>query len=481
MRSVLNEDFTDVFAQFAKGAAAKATDQQKQSRSYYIGGSISKYTKGLIMSFPVLCDDTLAMDSLMNISKANERNITTMMEMLFASMSINMNKGATGKDIIRMFHKNIDTMPIDDFIDYADDFSRNYKESAKGENLPVVTDAMVREAARDMVDQLKLPQKRFPVNSLSEASIGHFITTFDGRKVNVLEGQISPNINIYDPSTDVSDREKFNYQKQRDQARDAQQAKKDAIDAQQLANQQAQDAQQAKNDQFKAANDLNKKRALDIDYKKANELQPTMLVVNFNTLNDDGDVIDRSSFITGVKCRLIPTTSMDISERLISSTKSRHTFKDFIRATTGETKFLKGFLLNISQMKADARNDAKRGEAAKVWNTLKNRSNVNRYRKLSKDGNDASAITTLVVSKDTVNYMKSVAKVDLESPNAARKLIEEFNLLCLVIADDANEVAKFMYDGNKNFDSLSYSVLSKEANDKALRKELNLLQQARRY
>jgi hypothetical protein len=205
-----------------------------------------------------------------------------------------------------------------------------------------------------------------------------------------------------------------------------------------------------------------------------------MLVVNFNVLGDDNkSVIDRSSFIAGIKCRLIATTSLDIAERLISVNKQKLTFKNLIRATTGETKFTRDFLLAINQQKIDAKNDAKRGEAAKLWNTIKKRSLHNNYRKLSKDGNDASAITTLVVSQDTANYLKSTNKIDITLPKTALSIIDSYNLLCLVIADDVNEVAKFLYDGNKNFESLSYSVLSKEANDKALRRELNLIQQRR--
>jgi hypothetical protein len=53
--------------------------------------------------------------------------------------------------------------------------------------------------------------------------------------------------------------------------------------------------------------------------------------------------------------------------------------------------------------------------------------------------------------------------------------MESYNLLCLVIADEANEVAKFLYDGNSEFEAVSYSVLSKEALDREYRKEINLL------
>ena len=499
MRSVLNEDtFSDLFAKFAADAANRAAEKADQIKNggiitgankkygkYYLGGSISKYTKGLLMSFPVLCDDQISLDSAMNISKANEKNITSMMEMLFASMSINGKEGLTGKDVIALFHRNIDTMPIDDYIDMADDFVRGYMASEAGELLPKVKDVQIREAARDMIDELKMPQKRFPLSSFNESSINDYMTKENRGKVVVYEyNSDSDNYQYwgsqFDRDVDVSDREKFRYQVRKDEADRLRDDLKDSYQRDRDAARDARDRNRDINQQLNYRNQLDQKRVLDSDFKKANELQPTMLVVNFNVLGaDNKSVIDRSSFIAGIKCRLIATTSLDIAERLISVNKQKLTFKNLIRATTGETKFTRDFLLAINQQKIDAKNDAKRGEAAKLWNTIKKRSLHNNYRKLSKDGNDASAITTLVVSQDTANYLKSTNKIDITLPRTALSIMDSYNLLCLVIADDVNEVAKFLYDGNKNFESLSYSVLSKEANDKALRRELNLIQQRR--
>lgn len=486
MRSVLNEaGFADLFSQFAQDAANKASEKSKTGKNYYIGGSISKYTKGLLMSFPVLCDDSLSLDSAMNINKANEKNITSMMEMLFASMSINGKQGMTGKDVVAIFHKNIDTMPIDDYIDMADDYVRNYLASEAGELLPRVKDSYIREAARDFVDELKLPQKTFPINSFNESSVNDYMTLENSGKITVYEynsDSDSYGRGTYDPDVDVSDREKFRHQVRNDQLKARQNDRDYNYQAGRDAARDARDNQNDMYNRLDKQNGFNQKRILDSDFKKANELQPTMLVVNFNILGDDNKtVIDRSSFITGIKCRLIATSGLDIAERLISVNKQRGGFKDFIRATTGETKLCKDYLFATSQQKIDAKNDAKRGEAAKLWNTLKKRSTKSIFRRMTKDGNDASAITTLIVSQDTANYLKSTAKIDILSPATAIKIMDAYNFLCLVVADDANEVANFLYDGNKNFERLSYSVLSKEANDKALRRELNLINQAKRY
>lgn len=473
MRSILNEEsFADLFAGMTKYAIDKVdkSDYFKPGdNNKYIGGSISKYTKGLLMSFPMLIDDSLALESAMNISKANEKNITSMMEMLFASMSINAKDGMTGKDIIALFHKNIDSMPIDDYIDAANNYVLSRMESAAGENLPRVKDSYIREAARDFVDELKVAKKRFPVDSFNERSLNDYMTKDQAGKILVYEAPM------------VDDWDKYN-QKQQEIDADIKNKKDDlALKNRRFAYDVNRDKYSDKMQDDRNLLDLNKKRLIDSDFKKANELQPTMLVVTFNIVGKDDIVIDRKSFICGIKCRAIATTSMDIAERLLATNKSKFSFKNLIRATTGEIKFGRDFLFAIQQQKLQARNDAKRGEAAKLWNTLKSRSNRNSYRKLSKDGNDASAITTLVISQDTVNFMKNTNKFDIGNVKNAKHIMDAYNLLCVVIADDANEVCKFLYDGNNQFETLSYSMLSKEAAEKSLRKELNLLSQRKGY
>ena len=470
MRSILNEGgFADLFADVANDALKAADRKSETGKNSYIGGSISKYTKGLLMSFPMLFDDSLSMDSAINISKANEKNITSMMEMLFASMSINLKNGMTGKDVVSLFHKNIDSMPIDDYIDSTNTYVKGYVESVEGENLPRIKDSYIREAARDMVDELKVAKKRFPISSFNENSLNDYMTKDQGGKILVYEA----------PKFDY---DTWNQNQQKIDA-DIENKKADlSLKNRRFAYDINRDEQQGKYNDFKDFNDLNKKRLIDSDFKKANELQPTMLVVTFNVVGDDNKtIIDRKSFICGIKCRAIATTSMDIAERLLATNKSKLSFKNLIRATTGETKFGRDFLFAIQQQKLQARNDAKRGEAAKLWNTLKNRSNRNTFRKLSKDGNDASAITTLVISQDTVNFMKNTNKFDVSNVKNAKHIMDAYNLLCVVIADDANEVCKFLYDGNNQFETLSYAVLSKEANEKSLKKELNLISQRKGY
>ena len=59
--------------------------------------------------------------------------------------------------------------------------------------------------------------------------------------------------------------------------------------------------------------------------------------------------------------------------------------------------------------------------------------------------------------------------------------MENFNLLALVIADESNEVAKFLYDGNNSFELVAYASLSRDMNDTSTyKKTVNLINQAGR-
>ena len=213
---------------------------------------------------------------------------------------------------------------------------------------------------------------------------------------------------------------------------------------------------------------------VDSDVKKANELQPTILQVNYTQKKDNGD-IELRTFLAGVKSRLVAVGSTDIVERLVAKTKTKINFLNFIRATTGEIGFFKDFLFAIDQAKLDSKNAVKKGEAAAIWNCLAARAAKNNSNKLKKLGNDASAITVLVVSQETVNYMKAVHKFDLEKLANTKMICDVYNLMGIIIADDSIEAVKTYYVGNNSYETLAYSYMEKENKNSDYKKIINLM------
>ena len=506
MRSVLNEAsfFNDILKQYSDVATKAANSIASKKNSNYLGGSISKYTKNLVLSFPVLCDNTLSISTIQMISKATEKNIVSMLKMLLSAKSIN---GDDGREILSRIHMNIDA-DIEDIIDAID----RYCEESGVEG--IASDAECRDAIREMVYQLRTPQKSFPEESFNETSINdYYVRNFNGKYKVIKEDEASyrqamTNTDMYyynnrDGSQTPLDLEKNErerrkderesrkderesrkdvYQRQRDEINDNREDKRDRY---QRERDIKKDKYQSDRDAEKDRNDRNNfftRQVLDTDFKKANELQPTLLVVNFNSVGQDGNtVIERKSFIAGVKCRMMGTDAMDIVERLVSKNKTKLSFKNLLRATTGEISFARDFLLAINQQKLNAKNAAKKGSAARMWNVLEKRATANRYNEIRKKSNDASSITTLVVNAETVNYMISAYKFDLNNPKNAKLIMDSYNFLSIVIADDANEYARFIYDGDKEYQEIAYAGLSKQASDKNAYKDMvNLINRAGR-
>ena len=188
MRSVLREDSPLGVLKDLLKTVNKLTNRTEQGRnksSYYLGGSIARYTKNLIMSFPVLTDETLNVETSQWISKACEKNTASMLEMLFSSMSINQkDKDATGVEVLRKFHRNIDSMSMDDIIDSTNDFV-NAMENAY---TPSINQGVINDARRAFTDDLVVPKKSFKEN-FSERGLNEYLTRPDyyGRGTMVFE------------------------------------------------------------------------------------------------------------------------------------------------------------------------------------------------------------------------------------------------------------------------------------------------------
>ena len=478
-------------------AAEKVANPSNKGQGHYLGGSISNYTKNLIMTFPCMCDDSLSASTASMISRANERNIVTMLHMLFSSINMTTSKDAI--DIIRGIHNNIKSnYTLDDYMDTMNDI-QNYSES-------VLDNVKERAIVAEMMKSIR-EAKSFPISSIVEDSSlmdfevrGSNDSIMSVREVRTRYADADTSTIDWDVSTDPDgytrlrqkgqkDTYKQRYYNQEDPGNennptpddlDYQKKKQDVEYGRQRNNREKEKFSDEKKDRMarsqKDLDDLFTKRLLDADVKKANEMQPALMIINYNQVNPTtGQAVGQSAFVAGVKSRLIPVESQDIIDRIFAKNKTKVNFKNFIRATTGEISFVKDFLLCINQAKIDAKNASKKGVAASMWKTLENRSIKNVFNKIRRSGNDASAITVLTVSQETVNALNKYYHIDLSKVNTAKEVMNTYNLMGIIIADDSLEVAKFLYAGNDNWDQQAYSFLEKEGKDKSYKQVVNLL------
>lgn len=226
-----------------------------------------------------------------------------------------------------------------------------------------------------------------------------------------------------------------------------------------------------------AGADLFKKQLMDTDVKKANELVPSMLVTNYGLTTKEGETLTNSA-IVGIKCRLIPLDSFQILDKLASKNNDKSGFVKFLRATSGEIKFVKDFVLAIDKAKIDALNRSKRGSADPIWRVLERRAAVDNLRKALGQKNNMSPITTLVITQEEVDYLKKISNMELDNVGTANYIMNAFNLMGICIVDETMETAKFLFDGEFNqFDTYAFNTLQKENRESngEMKKVINLM------
>lgn len=391
-------------------------------------GSIVARTSQLVLVFPVLVSNAIKLETAVLISKAIEKKCVSLLQILFSAINLTeYNDTRDLYDYLAKFHTNLNVNPgavtLDDFIN--------------------AMDAMVaREAAtvinKDAYDSIMTEMRL--INSVAkdtfrESSVNDFAVTKTkfGQTIVSLEAGGASSGNNPQPNTPNP---------------------------------------QARFMRVGDASDFFKSQIIPTDVNKANELVPTMMMVNFITMKD-GQAINRTGVI-GVKAKMYPIESMELVGRISNKYTDSNTLFNLIKCSTKEKSFFKDFAFALEKTKMDAINIAKGSVNSKLFKTLENRATRNRSRLLRRG--DASPITTLVISQEEVEYLKKYSNINLESPNAVKVVFNGYNLMGLVIVDDSIEVAKFLYDdGEGIFETLTYDALAKDDKNGDYKKIVNLM------
>lgn len=377
-------------------------------RSPYASSSIARIASNMTLVFPVMCSNTLHIDTCMMIMKAVERKCAVMLQILFSAYQVTDVKDA--QEFISRFHSNIrvgNKATVDDFIALGD----------------ALSETTTLKVDKDIIGTLS---KDFRENC-------YF----------VLEDDISP-VSIEDRYNGIKEAAASNY---------------DIKDKKEMS-------------------DYFKNQILPSDVKKANELAPLAMIVNFTTVNSStGRAVPVENVVIGIKARFIPVDSDDIINHLLTKLEDKNFIIQLIRATTREISFFKDFVLAIDNAKIEALANSKRGSANPMWKVLERRavmSRLNRF--VGVRGNNANAITTLVVSQEEIDYVKKNHGKNFDSIKTINTLLDAYNLMGFAIADESLEVVKFKFDDGENFfETLAFSSLEKEASDNSYKKIVNLI------
>ena len=206
---------------------------------------------------------------------------------------------------------------------------------------------------------------------------------------------------------------------------------------------------------------------------KANQQMPLMMKVNFIS-KASGKPITTAAYL-GIKCKLFDVTGLDIIQRIVSKNSSAISLFNFIRATSQEIGFWRDFVFALSKAKVDAISNARNGSSSKMWKALEQRATKSKLNQFFRQKNDATAITSLLVTTDEVEELKKNNDIDLSRSNVARKIMSDYNLLCIGIVDETTESVALIFDtGDDEYELVRFKSLKKDK-DMDAKQIVNLL------
>lgn len=235
------------------------------------------------------------------------------------------------------------------------------------------------------------------------------------------------------------------------------------------------DSKRVENKSSKSKDDKPGSVKFDQDAKldKANQQMPLMMKVNFIS-KATGRPITTSAYL-GIKCKLFDVAGLDIIQRIVSKNSSAISLFNFIRATSQEIGFWRDFVFALSKAKVDAISNARNGSSSKMWKALEQRATKSKLNQFFRQKNDATAITSLLVTTDEVEELKKNNDIDLSRSNVARKIMSDYNLLCIGIVDETTESVALIFDtGDDEYELVRFKSLKKDK-DMDAKQIVNLL------
>ena len=225
--------------------------------------------------------------------------------------------------------------------------------------------------------------------------------------------------------------------------------------------------------------DMAREMVINTDIKKANELIPSMMVIQFCTVSASETPII-STAVIGVKARLQYVLSQDMRDRIIAKNTDKNGLFNLIKATTGQISFWKDFIFAVKKAKLDALSTSGKGSSSPIWKLLERRAIMSKIRRWTGTVNDAAAISTLVISQDEADILMKEEHIDVMRPATIHSIMNAYNVMCFVVVDEVMEKVHFLFDdGSNSYETMSFSHLEREEGNGAYKKVINLLTKSR--
>ena len=423
-----------------------------------VSQNIAKAAKGLTATFPVVVTEATPLDQAIMISKAVERKCVGLLEMLFASASID--SAANAYDYLAKFHNNIDdrldwsNANIDDILAAGTDAALALRQSGP---VNAATEIAIRDGIKAVQEDLKQNCNYYLDECLNPDTINDYVV-----KQVLGEARVAYSGNRRATTTYTN-----NYGGANGAGGDRGTTTIEYIDDNdpQIAN-------------IRHAYEAINKGIIKTDVEKANEAMPSLMIVRFTTVgrgNGAGNI--ENVCVIGVKAMLHYVKSEDMVNKIMLKNSDRRGLFNFIRATTREISFFKDFLFSVDRAKVDALSKVGKGSSSSIWKLLELRANQSkRNKQMFKNDASCSAIATIVISKEEADLIKKYHRLDIHNPGTLLSIMRGYSFMCAVIVDEAMERVDMLWDdGTKNFETYSFMSLEREESSGMYKKVINMV------
>lgn len=486
--------------------------------------SITKATSNLVLTFPMIVDNSVSIETASMVSKAVEKKIVLMLQMLFSAISVTNNKDAF--DFVSKIHKNLTSDDVLSYINKMD--SIPYRESTtldfdqiNKDLVRLIKEDSSRELSYDLRPALEAGKKRIaggrvrvpeirneytgkgnePRVSMSSKAYENLIADADGvgftadyyrdnrDKYLKQNGELITQRDQY--IKDLKNAQKLN-SANRKQIFDLQKEKNQVVIQrnqyiEKLRNAQKLNSTERKkwlgkvkeyDKKIKEYEDRIEKQSFYVDtkidqpeIKKANEMVPSIMVVRFRS-GEHNEAVGEA--VIGVKVKLIYVNQADMIDRIILKSGDQNRLFEFLKATTGEISMFKDFMFALDRAKLDI--FSKSAKSSPIWKLLERRANVSRTNSFFNNNNGAgTAIATLLVSQDTMDILKKEHNFNQRNTSKLINIMTDYSAMGFIITNDVTEKVQMLFDDNDlSFETLSYSSLEREDKNQ-YKKVINLL------
>lgn len=383
-----------------------------------------------ILQFPLIVSDTIDFDTAVLVSKACERSYAAFVQVIFSMNKDLADAGAANvSDYLRRFHQNDGQTTTDSDRGELDDIIESFVVNGKD---PDVT----------FECELHIPEKPIMAKLLVE-ELRPYIEDFCNTKLN----------DLYQPEQLSKTPTSINMEGFREQP-------KQVVYARTLKEATDKPNDTRKGDHLSPNYNGFPAELLSGEVKKANEMQPTFIVLHLVKKVKNGENVTYDLTI-GIKCTLHLVKSAEYISNLTDACEYKGTLFRFIKWTSGEIGFIRDFVLRMDLFEKETKNRVMSN--SKWWEALKKRARAAKLSKVSADRLLPNA--TFVFSKAEADAIKANFGYDLLNPSVAVSLMKEYFLLGYIVVDSSDETVRVMYDGQKNFQFYTFTALERENNN----------------